>query len=85
MKAFVYEGEVVLGYQEGGFAAPSVDLQELHGGRPQGITAKVKGMNGIRQPKTLDEVLVESFGPVEELNNFGDESVGRLRITIERI
>lgn len=82
---FVYEGEVILGCQEGGFAAPEIQLAEVEGDNPQGTTAKVRFAFGGDQPKTLDEVLRDEFGPTERLNSFGDERVGRLRITVESL
>lgn len=86
MTTFTYEGDVELGCQEGGFAAPEIRLVDLEGGNPQGTTAKMQIMlTGGRAPKTLDEILTEQFGPATRLNDFGDDALGRLRITIERI
>lgn len=82
---FEYEGHVILSCQEGGYAAPTITLADLMGGTPQGVTAKVRALSGEAQAKTLDEVLAEQFGPTEHLNDFGDEAVGRLRITVQRI
>jgi hypothetical protein len=86
VSGFAYEGEVVLGCQEGGFAAPVVRLEDLPGGRPQDITAKGRAMfGGQPTPESLDEVLLEEFGAVGDPDDFGDQGVGRLKITVERL
>jgi hypothetical protein len=82
--SFTYEGEVMLGCQEGGFAAPEILLADTSGGTPQGVTAKFQASMTGGRPKTLDEVLSDVYGVEAEANRFGDKSLGRLKITVER-
>ncbi len=85
-KSFKYEGDVVLLCQEGGFASPSIELCDVTAETlPPGITGKVRVLfSGESFGATLDEILKDQFG-VERMNSCGDERVGKLRITVEKL
>lgn len=81
----VYEGDVVLRCQEGGFAHPAIECVGEPGGRPQDVAGKLSAFfHGGESAKTLDEMLVETFG-LGERDSIGDDHIARLRITVERI
>lgn len=81
---FTYEGEVVLRCQEGGYAAPEIELADCEfvpNERTANITTILTGVNG----RSLDGVLSSDFGVGAIVDRIGNESLGKLRITVERI
>jgi hypothetical protein len=78
-----YEGEVVLRCQEGGFAHPAIECGDMPGGVPQDVRGKLDAFLGGSSAMTLDQLLVDAFGPGERVD--GDDRLGRMRIVVERL
>lgn len=88
MDKFEYEGRVMLGCQEGGFASPVIVLKDLEseGGRIADINSVVRALfdnSGITLA-SLDEFLLRLFKDGDP-NEMGDIELGNLKITVGRI
>lgn len=80
-----YGGEVVLRSQEGGHASPAIECMDEPGEGAADVRATLDRFLGIGgEAATLDELLLKVFGSCGR-NDHGDERLGRLRITVERI
>jgi hypothetical protein len=78
----IYEGEVVLECQEGGYATPTIALMDADPvGRLMDINSLIKSLAGSRVGLPLSELLDKNFGSG---GGPGDKSLGVLRITVER-
>jgi hypothetical protein len=78
----IYEGEVVLECQEGGYATPTIALMDADPvGRLMDINSIVKTLGGDSVGLPLSELLDTHFGSG---GGPGDKHLGVLRITVER-